>query len=69
MSLFLRVYSCRCQATSQLANARIGNVIKRAREALDTYGHLFPDDEDFGCGAIEGLITQDQTELQQNQAQ
>lgn len=26
-------------------------------ETMDTYGHLFPDDEDLGRGAIESLIT------------
>ncbi|GII59111.1 hypothetical protein Pth03_75000 [Planotetraspora thailandica] len=25
-------------------------------ETMDTYGHLFPDDEDLGRGAVEAMI-------------
>jgi integrase len=34
-------------------------------ETMDTYGHLFPEDEDLGRGAIETLIN-NAAELRQN---
>jgi integrase len=35
-------------------------------ETMDTYGHLFPDDEDLGRGAIETLIASAQPEQRRN---
>ncbi|MFI6455405.1 tyrosine-type recombinase/integrase, partial [Streptosporangium amethystogenes] len=35
-------------------------------ETMDTYGHLFPDDEDPGRGAIESMIIPALAEQQRN---
>ena len=34
---------------------------------MDTYGHLFPDAEDLGRGAINAIITVALTEQERNQ--
>ncbi len=39
----------------KVIQARLGH--KKISETMDTYGHLFPDDEDLGRGAIESKIT------------
>lgn len=38
-------------------------------ETMDTYGHLFPDDEELGRGAIEALFAKAPAEQEQNTAQ
>jgi len=34
---------------------------------MDTYGHLFPDAEDLGRGAIDAIFTAALTEQERNQ--
>jgi len=33
---------------------------------MDTYGHLFPDSEDFGRGAVEGALAGALAEQERN---
>ena len=35
-------------------------------EIMDTYGHLLPDSEDLGRGAIDGILARALTEQQRN---
>jgi hypothetical protein len=35
-------------------------------ETMDTYGHLFPDSEDLGRGAVEGALAAAQAEQERN---
>jgi hypothetical protein len=36
-------------------------------ETMDTYGHLFPDAEDLGRGAIDAIFAVTPTEQERNQ--
>jgi hypothetical protein len=36
-------------------------------ETMDTYGHLFPDAEDLGRGAIDAIFAMSLTEQERNQ--
>jgi hypothetical protein len=36
-------------------------------ETMDTYGHLFPDAEDLGRGAIDAIFAETPTEQGRNQ--
>jgi hypothetical protein len=36
-------------------------------ETMDTYGHLFPDSEDLGRGAIDAIFAVTLTEQERNQ--
>jgi len=45
--------------------ARLGHAT--ITETMDTYGHLFPDAEDLGRGAIDGIFTTALTEQERNQ--
>jgi hypothetical protein len=33
---------------------------------MDTYGHLFPDDEDLGRGAVDAMVTAALADQQRN---
>jgi hypothetical protein len=35
---------------------------------MDTYGHLFPNAEDLGRGAIDAVLARNPAELERNQA-
>lgn len=48
----------------KVVQSRLGHATMA--ETWDTYGHLFPDDEDLGRGAIEALFADDPAEPQQN---
>lgn len=37
-------------------------------ETMDTYGHLFPDSEDLGRGAIDAMLGDPLTEQSRNRA-
>jgi integrase len=37
-------------------------------ETMDTYGHLFPDSEDLGCGAVESALAGALAEQERNSA-
>ena len=51
----------------KVVQSRLGHAT--IAETMDTYGHLFPDDEDLGRGAIEGLIAEALAEPERNQGQ
>jgi integrase len=51
----------------KVIQARLGHAT--IAETMDTYGHLFPDDEDLGRGAIESLIAPALTEQGRNTAE
>jgi hypothetical protein len=62
----------RLDATSFAANlnprviqARLGHAT--ISETMDTYGHLFPDAEDLGRGAIDTIFAVAPTEQERNQ--
>ena len=55
-----RFYSLRCYCASALIAANLNPKMIQSRlghatigETMDTYGHLFPDSEDLGRGAIQ----------------
>jgi integrase len=63
-----------CYASTLIA-ANIGPKVIQSRlghakiaETFDTYGHLFPDDEDLGRGAIETMIGKAMAEQERNRA-
>jgi hypothetical protein len=45
--------------------ARLGHAT--ITETMDTYGHLFPDAEDLGRGAIDAIFAMPPTEQRRNQ--
>jgi integrase len=45
--------------------ARLGHA--SITETMDTYGHLFPDAEDLGRGAIDAALARNPAELKRNQ--
>ena len=47
-------------------SARLGHAT--ITETMDTYGHLFPDAEDLGRGAIDVILAVALTEQKRNQA-
>ena len=49
----------------KVIQARLGHAT--ITETMDTYGHLFPDAEDLGRGAIDGIFTTALTEQERNQ--
>jgi integrase len=51
----------------KVIQARLGHAT--IAETMDTYGPLFPDDEDLGRGAIEALLAEALPEQQRNEAQ
>ena len=53
------VYCCR-RGSARLGHATI-------TETMDTYGHLFPDAEDLGRGAIDAILAVALTEQERNQ--
>jgi hypothetical protein len=44
--------------------ARLGHAT--IAETMDTYGHLFPDSEDLGRGAIDAALRSAEAEQQRN---
>jgi integrase len=44
--------------------ARLGHA--SITETMDTYGHLFPDSEDLGRGAIDAALAENLAELERN---
>nr|WP_066948889.1 tyrosine-type recombinase/integrase [Microtetraspora fusca] len=44
----------RASLNPKVIQARLGHAT--IAETMDTYGHLFPDDEDLGRGAVEIMI-------------
>jgi len=42
-------------------------VLNEITETMDTYGHLFPDAEDLGRGAIDAIFVVALTEQERNQ--
>ncbi|MEU9886762.1 tyrosine-type recombinase/integrase [Sphaerisporangium sp. NPDC051011] len=44
----------RANLNPKVIQSRLGH--SRISETMDTYGHLFPDDEDLGRSAIESMI-------------
>ena len=48
-----------------MIQARLGHAT--ITETMDTYGHLFPDAEDLGRGAIDAIFTMPLTEQARNQ--
>lgn len=48
----------------KVIQARLGHAT--IAETMDTYGHLFPDAEDLGRGAIDAVFTDAQTEQGRN---
>lgn len=50
----------------KVIQARLGHAT--ITETMDTYGHLFPDAEDLGRGAIDAIIAVALTEQERNQA-
>jgi hypothetical protein len=46
-------------------HARLGHAT--IAETMDTYGHLFPDAEDLGRGAIDAIFAVALTEQERNQ--
>ncbi|HEU5160656.1 MAG TPA: tyrosine-type recombinase/integrase, partial [Streptosporangiaceae bacterium] len=50
----------------KVVQSRLGHATMT--ETWDTYGHLFPDDEEVGRGAIEALLADALTEQQRNTA-
>ena len=68
-----RFHDLRHFYASTLIAANIGPKVIQYRlghgkiaETFDTYGHLFPDDEDLGRGAIENMIAKARTEQGRN---
>jgi hypothetical protein len=49
----------------KVIQARLGHAT--ITETMDTYGHLFPDTEDLGRGAIDAILAVALTEQEQNQ--
>lgn len=49
----------------KVIQARLGHAT--ITETMDTYGHLFPDAEDLGCGAIDAIFAMPPTEQGRNQ--
>jgi integrase len=49
----------------KVIQARLGHAT--ITETMDTYGHLFPDAEDLGRGAIDGIFAVALTEQGRNQ--
>jgi hypothetical protein len=49
----------------KVIQARLGHAT--ITETMDTYGHLFPDAEDLGRGAIDAIFAITPTEQEQNQ--
>ena len=49
----------------KVIQARLGHAT--ITETMDTYGHLFPDAEDLGRGAIDAIFTAALTEQERNQ--
>jgi hypothetical protein len=49
----------------KVIQARLGHAT--ITETMDTYGHLFPDAEDFGRGAIDAIFAMPLTEQGRNQ--
>ena len=48
-----------------MIQARLGHAT--ITETMDTYGHLFPDAEDLGRGAIDAIFAVTLTEQERNQ--
>jgi hypothetical protein len=51
----------------KVIQARLGHAT--IAEAMDTYGHLFPDSEDLGRGAVDAILAQAPTGRTQNLAE
>ena len=49
----------------KVIQARLGHAT--ITETMDTYGHLFPDAEDLGRGAIDAILAVALTEQERNQ--
>ena len=49
----------------KVIQARLGHAT--IKETMDTYGHLFPESEDLGRGAIDAMLTSAPTEQERNQ--
>jgi hypothetical protein len=49
----------------KVIQARLGRAT--ITETMDTYGHLFPDAEDLGRGAIDAIFAMAPTEQERNQ--
>ncbi|MFI7044756.1 tyrosine-type recombinase/integrase [Streptosporangium sandarakinum] len=56
----------RANLNPKVIQSRLGHAT--IAETMDTYGHLFPDDEDLGRGAIESMIISAQPEQERNRA-
>ncbi|MBG0818205.1 site-specific integrase [Planomonospora sp. ID82291] len=54
----------RANLNPKVIQSRLGHAT--ISETMDTYGHLFPDDEDLGRGAIENMIVSAITEQERN---
>lgn len=70
-----RFHDLRHFFASTLIAANIGPKVIQYRlghakisETFDTYGHLFPDDEDLGRGAVETMIAKARAEQERNRA-
>ena len=48
----------------KVIQARLGHA--SITETMDTYGHLFPDAEDLGRGAIDAVLARNPAELERN---
>jgi hypothetical protein len=61
------IYRAIDESTTQAAviQARLGHAT--ITETMDTYGHLFPDAEDLGRGAIDAIFAVALTEQERNQ--
>jgi integrase len=57
----------RANLNPKVVQSRLGHATMA--ETWDTYGHLFPDDEEIGRGAIESLLGEARPEPQRNSAE
>jgi hypothetical protein len=61
----LLITSFAANPNPKVSQARLGH--STITETMDTYGHLFPDTEDLGRGAIDAIFAVALTEQGRNQ--
>ena len=67
-SVAVHLFAQEAKAWARLGDRRQTEVAPdKGRRLLDTYGHLFPDAEDLGRGAIEATFAAAATEQGRNQ--
>ena len=71
----LGITSCGIFYASALIHANLNPKVIQSRlghatiaETMDTYGHLFPDSEDLGRGAVESALAAAQAEQERNRS-